>query len=360
MSELFTVTVDDRQVQVPKGTGLVEAGIAAGIEIPVFCYEPRLGAPVGACRMCLVEIEGMPKLQAGCTLTVTDGMVIRTAATSAKAAEGPGGHARVHPRQPPARLPGLRQGRRVPAPGSRVSVRAREHADVLPEADDGQAHPGVAAHRARPRALHPLLPLHALLGGRVRGRSTDRAQPRRSHRDRDVRGRAVPLAVLGQRDRAVPGRRADVHALPLRRAPVGHPERADGLHRLRGRVQRLGDDPRGEGQADPLAQPSGGRPGLDLRQGPVHVPAPAGGGPHHDAVAARAEGAPGGRLGRGARHGRGDAARGGRRDRDRSSRARRRRRSRTRSAGSCAKASARTRPSCRRRRPMRSRRSDCP
>ena len=41
---------------------------AAGIEIPVFCYEPRLGPPVGACRMCLVEIEGLPKLQAGCTL----------------------------------------------------------------------------------------------------------------------------------------------------------------------------------------------------------------------------------------------------------------------------------------------------
>ena len=80
--------VDDRQVEVPKGTGLVEAAQAAGIEIPVFCYEPRLGPPVGACRMCLVEIEGMPKLQAGCTLTVADGMVIRTSATSAKAAEG--------------------------------------------------------------------------------------------------------------------------------------------------------------------------------------------------------------------------------------------------------------------------------
>ena len=88
MSELFTVTVDDRQVEVPKGTGLVEAAQAAGIEIPVFCYEPRLGPPVGACRMCLVEIEGMPKLQAGCTLTVTDRMIIRTSATSAKAAEG--------------------------------------------------------------------------------------------------------------------------------------------------------------------------------------------------------------------------------------------------------------------------------
>ncbi|MDH5334012.1 MAG: 2Fe-2S iron-sulfur cluster-binding protein [Thermoleophilia bacterium] len=84
----MTLTIDEREVQVPKGTGLVETAAAAGIEIPVFCYEPRLGPPVGACRMCLVEIEGMPKLQAGCTLTVQDGMVIHTAATSEKAADG--------------------------------------------------------------------------------------------------------------------------------------------------------------------------------------------------------------------------------------------------------------------------------
>jgi NADH dehydrogenase/NADH:ubiquinone oxidoreductase subunit G len=86
--ELVTVVVDDREVQVPKGTGLVETAIAAGIEIPVFCYEPRLGPAVGACRMCLVEIEGNPKLQAGCTLTAQDGLVVRTAQTSSKAAEG--------------------------------------------------------------------------------------------------------------------------------------------------------------------------------------------------------------------------------------------------------------------------------
>jgi NADH-quinone oxidoreductase subunit G len=86
--ELVTVTVDGVSVQVPKGTGLVEAAAAAGIEIPVFCYEPRLGPPVGACRMCLVEIEGMPKLQAGCSLVVSDGMVVHTAASSPKAAQG--------------------------------------------------------------------------------------------------------------------------------------------------------------------------------------------------------------------------------------------------------------------------------
>jgi NADH-quinone oxidoreductase subunit G len=85
---MVTVVVDDREVHVQAGTGIVEAALAAGIEIPVFCYEPRLGAPVGACRMCLCEVQGTPKLQAVCTMTAQDGMVIRTAQTSAKAAEG--------------------------------------------------------------------------------------------------------------------------------------------------------------------------------------------------------------------------------------------------------------------------------
>jgi NADH-quinone oxidoreductase subunit G len=66
----------------------VETAAAAGIEIPVFCYEPRLGPPVGACRMCLVEVEGLPKLQAGCTLAAQEGMVVRTSATSERAAAG--------------------------------------------------------------------------------------------------------------------------------------------------------------------------------------------------------------------------------------------------------------------------------
>jgi NADH-quinone oxidoreductase subunit G len=86
--ESVALTIDGRAVEIAKGTGLVETALAAGIEIPVFCYEPRLGPPVGACRMCLVEVEGMPKLQAGCTMTAQDGMVVRTAATSEKAAEG--------------------------------------------------------------------------------------------------------------------------------------------------------------------------------------------------------------------------------------------------------------------------------
>jgi len=88
MTETVKLTIDGIAVEVPRGTGLVEAALAAGIEIPVFCYEPRLGAPVGACRMCLCEITpGPPKPQAACTLQAAEGMVVRTALTSAVAAE---------------------------------------------------------------------------------------------------------------------------------------------------------------------------------------------------------------------------------------------------------------------------------
>src|SRR5213596_671213 len=86
-AELVRVTIDERDVHVPKGMGIVETALAAGIEIPVFCYEPRLGAPVGACRMCLVEIEGMPKLQTSCSTPVKDGMVVVTTSDRVKHAQ---------------------------------------------------------------------------------------------------------------------------------------------------------------------------------------------------------------------------------------------------------------------------------
>jgi len=80
-SDRVTLTIDGQSVTVAKGTLLVEAARQAGIEIPVFCYHPRL-APVGACRMCLVEIEKMPRLQTACTTPVGEGMVVQTKSTS--------------------------------------------------------------------------------------------------------------------------------------------------------------------------------------------------------------------------------------------------------------------------------------
>lgn len=108
MAKTVTITIDDKQYEVPAGTNLVDvAKFHANNDIPVFCYHPKM-APVGMCRMCLVEqgaiekdratgevvldeagqpkVRWMPKLQTACTQMVADGMVIRTQSEQVKAA----------------------------------------------------------------------------------------------------------------------------------------------------------------------------------------------------------------------------------------------------------------------------------
>ncbi|SEO14203.1 NADH-quinone oxidoreductase subunit G [Actinacidiphila rubida] len=79
--DLISVTVDGIAVTVPKGTLVIRAAELLGIEVPRFCDHPLLD-PVGACRQCIVEIEGQRKPVASCTITCTDGMVISTQLTS--------------------------------------------------------------------------------------------------------------------------------------------------------------------------------------------------------------------------------------------------------------------------------------
>ncbi len=76
--KLVTFSLDGREVTAPENAMLVDGAKYGDMNIPVFCYEPKLGAPVGACRMCLVEIEGIPKLQTACSTPVKDGMVVHT------------------------------------------------------------------------------------------------------------------------------------------------------------------------------------------------------------------------------------------------------------------------------------------
>jgi formate dehydrogenase alpha subunit len=78
--ETVRLTIDGIPIAVPKGTLVIEAARQAGVMIPHFCYHPKL-APDANCRMCLVEIEKMPKLQTACTTQVAEGMVVRTATT---------------------------------------------------------------------------------------------------------------------------------------------------------------------------------------------------------------------------------------------------------------------------------------
>ena len=81
VTDLVALTIDGVELEVPKGTLVIRAAELLGIQVPRFCDHPLLD-PVGACRQCLVEIEGQPKPQASCTITVSDGMVVKTQLTS--------------------------------------------------------------------------------------------------------------------------------------------------------------------------------------------------------------------------------------------------------------------------------------
>ncbi len=87
MSREVTIVIDGREVAASEGEMLHDAAKRGDVEIPVFCYEPKLGDPVGACRMCLVEIEGIPKLQTSCSTPVRDGMVVHTRTEQVKHAQ---------------------------------------------------------------------------------------------------------------------------------------------------------------------------------------------------------------------------------------------------------------------------------
>jgi NADH-quinone oxidoreductase subunit G len=82
-----TITIDGREVSAVEGEMLHDAARKGDVEIPYFCYEPKLGDPVGACRMCLVEIEGIPKLQTSCSTPVREGMVVHTRTEEVKEAQ---------------------------------------------------------------------------------------------------------------------------------------------------------------------------------------------------------------------------------------------------------------------------------
>jgi NADH-quinone oxidoreductase subunit G len=83
----INLIIDGREVTATEGEMLHDAAKRGDVEIPVFCYEPKLGEPVGACRMCLVEIEGIPKLQTSCSTPVRDGMVVHTRTDQVKHAQ---------------------------------------------------------------------------------------------------------------------------------------------------------------------------------------------------------------------------------------------------------------------------------
>ncbi|MFO7592051.1 MAG: NADH-quinone oxidoreductase subunit NuoG [Acidimicrobiia bacterium] len=84
--DVVTLTIDDKVVQAPRGELLIKVAQEHGSYIPRFCYHERM-KPVGMCRMCLVEVEGMRGLQISCATPVVDGMIVRTQAPAVKQAQ---------------------------------------------------------------------------------------------------------------------------------------------------------------------------------------------------------------------------------------------------------------------------------
>src|SRR5260370_1933347 len=77
MANTVKLTINGKQIEAPAGQLLIDAAKSVGIEVPAFCYYEGYSLQA-ACRMCLVEIEKFPKLQAGCTIPVAEGMVVQT------------------------------------------------------------------------------------------------------------------------------------------------------------------------------------------------------------------------------------------------------------------------------------------
>ena len=71
------ITINEQEVEAKEGEYIIDVAKRAGIDVPHLCYNERLHR-IGACRLCVVEVKGMPKLQAACATLVKDGMVILT------------------------------------------------------------------------------------------------------------------------------------------------------------------------------------------------------------------------------------------------------------------------------------------
>ena len=84
-NNMVTLTIDGKKVTVEEGTTILKAAEKLGIEIPTFCFHDKL-EPVGACRMCLVEVEKMGKLQVACATSVSEGMMVKTDTPQVRAA----------------------------------------------------------------------------------------------------------------------------------------------------------------------------------------------------------------------------------------------------------------------------------
>ena len=281
LMETVTLTIDGRQVTVEKGKTVLQAAIEAGVKIPYYCYHPALGID-GSCRVCIVKIEKMPKLQTSCSTPVADGMVVSTQTPDVVEARASVFEFLLinHPLDCPV----CDKGGECPLQDFSYSFGPNEsRMEFSRRVFDGEGCAGRRRLRsdadAQPQPLHPLHALRAVHARDRRRRADQHRRSRLRQRDRHVPRRGRALAALGQPDGRLPGRRDHDARLPVQVAALGQPGggRHD-LHALREGLQhhRLdqGQARVGEGRAprpDDAALQPGRQRLLDVRHRPVRL-----------------------------------------------------------------------------------------
>ena len=216
MSEPIKVTINGQEFDTEKGARLIDVCNDNGFGIPSFCYYKDL-ALQASCRMCLVRIEKMPKLQTSCTITCTDGMNRHDAERRDR--KGAARDGRISAGQSSARLSGLRPRRRVRIAGSHFRLgRCRRAFYRKEKRPAGKI--SVADRRQRSATLHRLQTLHARLR-RMDGRRCDRSgKSRREHGHRNLR-RLAQLFAMRKLHRSLPDRNSARRHLSSRNPTVG-------------------------------------------------------------------------------------------------------------------------------------------
>ena len=267
----ITFEIDGKQVRAPEGAMLVDAAKEGDVEIPYFCYEPKLGQPVGACRMCLVEIEGIPKLQTSCSTPVRDGMVVNTTSDRVKHAQNAVVEFLLvnHPLDCPV----CDKGGECPLQDISFGWGAGRSRFIEPK-----------RHFKKPLELSPLVAIdreRCILCYRCVRFSQEVAEDhqlvfldRGDHTFVGTHdGRPYVAPFSGNIIELCPVGALTSQRLPLPRAAVGHRGLGHGLHVLPLAVQRGAHrSRRREGRARARARQRGGRRRLAVRQGPLRLP----------------------------------------------------------------------------------------
>ena len=285
-----TLTIDGTEVTVPKGTLIIRVAEQMGIEIPRFCDHPLL-PPAGACRQCLVEVEGQRKPVTSCTTPVAEGMVVRTHLTSEVARKAQQGIMEFLLINHPLDCPMCDKGGECPLQNQAMSTgradsRFRDVKRTYPKPINLSTQILLDRERcvqcarctrfSEVIAGDPFIDLmdrsaaeqvnvyrDEMFGGEPDGR---RRQPQPG------RGGAVPLVLLRQHRPDLPGRGAHQRPVPLPRPAVRPGLHAERVRALRRRVRAAHRPPARQGDAPAGRRRPGGQRRVGLRQGPVRVP----------------------------------------------------------------------------------------